>query len=246
MRRFILMIFVAVGLLATFTSCTKEESTTLAPTVSAVDPLDPEGFGYYDIGDGELYYYNEKVRTYAQVKEAYLKLKPLRLEKYKHGELLDSVCNKEIAFIFENKGRLSKDKSKLWGIRPQTVDPYPPFVTVNTDWTFTIKMSKMVLAVGFEFNSLYKGTMTGVTIEYVNTELNMVFPPTFTYPLVPPGGVYAPTLGETGGALLSATVSDVTPFNEIRIRFGFVSGDDPPPVQRYDLMLAGFRYRLAE
>jgi hypothetical protein len=245
MRRFNLMIFVAVGLLATFTSCTKEESTTLAPTVSAVDPLDPEGFGFYERGEGELYYYNDKVTAYTQVKEAYLKLKPLHLEKYNEGELLDSVCNKDIAFVFENKGRLSKDKTKLWALRPRTVDPYPPFVTINTDWTFTIKMSKMVHAVGIELNSLYQGTVTGITVEYVNTELNKIIPPTFTRFIDPPGGIFAPLVGETGGAALWSIDSE-TPFNEIRIRFGFVSGDDPPPVQRYDLMLAGFRYRLAE
>jgi hypothetical protein len=245
MKRFILLIFVAVGLLTTFTSCTKEESTNMAPSVSAVDPLDPDGFGFYEKGEGELYYYNDKVTSYSQVKEAYLKLKPLNLEKYKHGEWLDSVCNKDIAFVFENKGRLSKDKSKLWALRPRAVDPYPPFVTINTDWTLTIKMSKMVHAVGIELNSLYQGTTTGITVEYFNTELNKIIRPTFTIFIDPPGGIFAPLVGETGGAALWSVDSE-TPFNEIRIRFGFVNGNDPVPVSRYDLMLAGFRYKLAE
>lgn len=245
MKRLILINFVAVGLLATFTSCTKEESSALKPNTVAAHPLDPNNFGYIDRGEGELYYYDDKVTAYTQVKESYLKLKPLSLAKYKQGELLGSVCNQDIAFVFENKGRLSKDKSKLWGLRPRAVDPYPAFVTINTDWYFTIKLSKMVHAVGFEFNSLYQGTRYGVTVEYFNTELNQVIPPSYTSYIEAAGGFLAPWLGETGGALLRSIDSE-TPFNEIRIKIEDTRASNPPPAGQFDLMLAGFRYKLAD
>lgn len=247
MKGLILINFVALGLLAAFTSCTKEESTTLKPTVSAVHPLDPDGYGYYDKGQGEIYYYEIKVTAYTQIKEGYLMLKPLSLDKYKKGELLDSVCNQDIAVIFETQGRLSKGNSKPWGPPTRTAEPYPPIVTVNTDWSFTMKLSKMVHAIGFEFNSLYQGTEYGVSVEYYNSELNKVVEPTYTsYIEDPATSTQPPWLGVTGGALLRSIDSELTPFNEIRIRIKYLRSSDPPPTGQFDIMLAGFRYKLAE
>lgn len=245
MKRLFIIPVVAVGLLVTLISCNKEEVSDLKPQTTAAHPLDPNDFGYIDMGEGELYYYEDSVTAYTQVKDSYLKLKPLSLDKYKHGELLDSVCNNDIAFVFENQGRLSKDKSKLWGLRPRAVDPYPPFVTVNTDWSFTIKLSKMVHAVGFEFNSLYQGTKYGITVRYFNTELNQAIPPAYTSYIEAPGGFLAPWLGEAGGALLRS-IESATPFNEIRINFEYLGAGMPPPPGQFDLMLTGFRYKLAE
>ena len=247
MKRLILINFVAVGLLATFTSCTKEESLALKPDAVAAHPLDPDGYGFYEKGQGEIYYYETQVTAYTQIKEGYLKLKPLSLDKYKKGELLDSVCNQDIAVVFETPGRLSKDGSKPWGPPTRTAEPYPPIITVNTDWSFTMKLSKMVHAIGFEFNSLYQGTKYGVTVEYYNSKLNKVVEPTFTsYIEDPATSTQPPWLGTAGGALLRSIDSELTPFDEIRIRFHFVSSSLPPPTGQFDLMLAGFRYKLAE
>lgn len=247
MKRFMLITFVAVTLLATFTSCTKEESTTLKPNTVAAHPLDPDGYGYYDKGQGEIYYYETQVTAYTQIKEGYLKLKPLSLDKYKKGELLDSVCNQDLAIVFETPGRLSKDKSKPWGPPTRTADPFPPIVTVNTDWSFTMKLSKMVHAIGFEFNSLYQGTKYGVSVEYYNSKLKKVVEPTYTSYIEDPATSIQPLwMGAAGGAMLWSIDSELTPFDEIRVMIGYTRASEPPPTGQFDIMLAGFRYKLAE
>lgn len=245
MKRLMLINFVAVGLLATFTSCTKEERTALKPNTVAAHPLDPNNFGYVEKGEGELYFYEDSMTVYSQANANYLKLKPLSLKKYKQGELLDSVCNQDIAFVFESRGLMSHDKSALWALKPRVAEAYPPFVTINTDYLLTIKLSKMVNGIGFEFNSPYLGTKYGITVSYFNSSQNIVIPNALTSYLAPAGGILGPELGSAGGAMLRAVETEV-PFNEIRIRFHFVGSSLPPPPGQFDLMLAGFRYKLAE
>lgn len=245
MKGLFIIPFVAVGLLVTLNSCNKDEVSELKPQTTAAHPLDPNNFGYIERGEGELYYYEDGLTIYTQANANYLKLRPLSLKKYKQGELLDSVCNQDIAFRFENRGSLSKDKSELWALKPRVADPYPPFITINTDYALTIKLSKMVKGVGFEFNSPYKGTGYAITVSYFNTALNKVIPNALTSYLRPAGGILGPELGSAGGAMLRGIETEM-PFDEIRIVFHLGSVSQPPPPGKFDLMLAGFRYKLAD
>jgi hypothetical protein len=245
MKRLFIIPVVAVGLLVTLISCNKEEVSDLKPQTTAAHPLDPNNFGYIDRGEGELYFYEDSMTVYTQANANYLKLKPLSLKKYKQGDLLDSVCNPEIAFVFENRGRLSKDKSELWALKPRVAEEYPPFVTINTDYLLTIKLSKMLKGIGFEFNSPYLGTKYGITVRFFNSKLNKVVPNALTSYLAPAGGLLGPQLGSAGGAMLRGIETEM-PFDEIRIVFHLGSVSQPPPPGKFDLMLAGFRYKLAE
>jgi hypothetical protein len=236
---------VAVCLIATLSSCSKDEQVVVKPAVVSENPLDPEGYGFYYLPDRELYYYEDKVSAYIQAGKNYLKLKPLSLEKYKNGMLLDSVCNKDIALRFENKGRISFDKSELWALKPRVADEHPPFITFNTDYAFTIKLSKMVNAIGMEFNSPYRGVKYDITFTYFNTKLNKVIPPTYTSYLYPAATASGPQLGSAGGAMLRSIKSE-TPFDEIRVVYHYGDSKNPPPAGTFDLVLAGFRYLLAE
>lgn len=244
MKNHFITALVAVSLLATLNSCSKEEQIDVKTVTTSSNPLDPYNFGYIDRGEGELYYYRDKVTSYSQANKNYLLLKSLSLEKYKNGELLDSVCNKDIAFRFENKGRKSHNKSAQWGTKPEVAEEHPPIITVNTDWSFTIKLSKMVSAIGFEINSPYKGVKYGITVRYFNTELNKVIPPTYTSYLYPPSDI-GPQFGQPGSAMLRSIDSE-TPFNEIRITYEYLKYGEPAPPGTFDLLLAGFRYRLAK
>jgi hypothetical protein len=94
MNKHYITALVAVGLLATLNSCSKEEQVDIKPVTTSYNPLDPYNFGYIDRGEGELYYYEDSMTTYSQAGKNYLLMKPLSLEKYKNGKLLDSVCKK--------------------------------------------------------------------------------------------------------------------------------------------------------
>jgi len=234
-----------ICMIATLNSCSKDEQADIKPSTVAEHPLDPEGYGFYELPEGEFVYYLDKVYAYTQAGKNYLKLKPLSLKNYKNGMLLDSICNKDIAFRFETKGRISFDKSELWGRKPRVADEYPPFITFNTDYLFIIKLSKMVNAIGVEFNSPYRGVRYGITFRYFNTKLNKEIPPAYTSYLYPADEDLGPVLGSPGNAYLRSIKSE-TPFDEIRVEYSFGSTSNPPPSGKFNLLLAGFRYELAE
>jgi hypothetical protein len=246
MKKHYIIALVAVGLLATLNSCSKDESIekiTKQDTAPWYNPLDPEGYGYYDIGNGELYYYKDSVTSFDVVNEHYLKMTPLKLDKYKNGDLLDSVCNKDLALRFEVKARKTYNKEVKWGIKPKVVDEFTPTITFTMGNTMTIRFSKMVSAFGFEFNSLFKDGEYGITTTYRNTKLNKVIPPTYTS-YIRQDNIGNPTLGMTSGAWIRAIESQ-TPFNEVTIQFG--TGYKAPTLKPpYDISFGGFRYKIAK
>jgi hypothetical protein len=133
MRNHLTTAFLAVGLLATLNSCSKEDKVNLKPVTSSDNPLDPGNNGFYQVVPGELYYYNDSITTYSRATEHYLQLKPLSLEKYKNCTSLDSVCNKDLALYFESKALKTQDKSALWAEVPRVSAEHPPIVTVNSN-----------------------------------------------------------------------------------------------------------------
>lgn len=164
---------------------------------------------------GELYYYEHSVTAFSETSKNYLKMTPLKLEKYKNGELLDSVCNKDLALRFEVIARKTYNKEVKWIIKPKVADEFTPIITFTMGNTMTIRFSKMVSAFGFEFNSLFKDGEYGVTITYRNTKMNKVIPPTYTS-YIRQNYIGNPALGMTSGAMLKAIESQ-TPFNEVTI-----------------------------
>jgi hypothetical protein len=245
MKKHYVTALIAVGLLATLNSCSKDEGiekSTKQQAVSGYNPLDPEGYGYIDNGNGELYWYEDSVTSFGQASKNYLTMSPLKLDKYKNGELLDSVCNKDLALRFEVKARKTYNKEVKWGIKPKVVDEFTPIITFTMGNTMTIRFSKMVSAFGFEFNSLFKDGEYGITTTFRNTKLNKVIPPTYTS-FIKQNNVGNPTLGMTSGGWLRAIESQ-TPFNEVTIQFdaGNASTLNPP----FDISFGGFRYKLAK
>jgi hypothetical protein len=239
---------VAVGLLATLSSCSKEDQANLKPeTKSVVDPRDPGEFGYYQIEPGEVYYYKDSISSFSQATKHYLTMKPLSLEKYKNGALLDSVCNKDLAFYFESKGKKTQDNSTVWGVKPLVTDEHAPIVTVNSaDHVFSIKTSKMVTAMGFEINPAYKGTELGVNISFWNSKLNQEVPKGggtiyLNYHIISPDV----TIGLPGGAIING-IEATKPFNEIRITFEPLTYGYPDPIGPFEISFSGFRYILTK
>src|SRR3954468_22532065 len=120
----------AICLIATLSSCGKDEQVNLKPAKVIAEPADD--YGYVELGDGELYWPAEGLTTYFQVKEKFLNLsKPLSLAKYENGTLLDSACNPDIALRFDSKGR--KSFNKLWGMKPNVANEQAAILTFNVD-----------------------------------------------------------------------------------------------------------------
>ena len=244
MKKHLIIALAAVGLLATLNSCSKEEQGDLKPVkTAAVNPLDPDGYGWYRLPDGSTYYYEDSVVVFRDAQNPkYLSYKSLSLEKYKNGELLDSVCNKDIALRFESKARKSHNKEVSWGVKKEVVDEFPPMITINTDNSLTIKFSKMVTGFGYEYNSLYKDYQWSIKTTFRNSKLNKDIRPTFTT-FIDDYSVGPIPLGVQGGARLNARESQ-TPFDEVTITFEGPAAEPAPGT--FDISFAGFRYKLAK
>lgn len=249
MKKHVINALVAVGLLATLNSCSKDEQAELKPITSSAHPLDPGNYGYYQVETGENYFYNDSISTFGRATQNYLKLKPLSLEKYKNGALLDSVCNQDLALYFESKALKTHNKSALWAVVPRVSNEHPPILSVNsTDHIFIIKLSKMVTAFGLEVNSPFKGEGLGVNISFWNSKLNMMVPEGGgTRFLNGSGGGFDILFGNPGGAhIWGVDVTKTNEFDEVRITFEAIRSLDPPPVGPFDISFAGFRYKLAK
>jgi hypothetical protein len=131
---------VAICMIATLSSCAKDEQAVVKSVKTS--SLPPPDFTYIDRGQGELYFPDDKLTTYTEVNDHYLLLRPLSLQKYNNGALLDSVCNKDIALVFQRKGRKTYDKSAKCGSKPSVAEEYAPIVTFEVDNTLTIKSQK--------------------------------------------------------------------------------------------------------
>lgn len=248
MKKQLLNAFVALGLIATIAACSKDELAVSKPVTSSAHPLDPGNYGYYQIETGEIYYYNEGITDYSEATKHYLQLNSLRLEKYKNGAFLDSVCNQDIAFYFESKALKTYNKSALWGVVPQVTAEHTPIVTVNTNnYIFSIKTSKMVTGVGFEINSPYRASeIVGIHVSYWNSKLNKEIPRGGGTRYLAESVVgLEHNFGEPGGANIWGLESP-EPFDEVRIRFEYLSYGAPPPPGPFEISFAGFRYKLAK
>ena len=245
MKKYFITALVAVTLLATFNSCSKEEqaepdvkpvNNTLSSTPnSETDPV--------ELGQGEVLYPYDELRMFTQVKDRYLLTTPISLAKYKDGSYL-SVCDDKITLAFESEGRKKHDKSAIWGVSPWVVIKDPPIITVTSvDHVFSIKLSKMVKAFGLEVNTPYKGIKYEVTVSYWNNKINKMLPVAYTQYLHGTIGILDPPyFGDRGGARLWA-VSSKNPFNEIRVDMR--KNANTPAIGPLNITFAGFRYTLA-
>jgi hypothetical protein len=235
---------VAMVIFATLSSCSKEEQAEVKPVTVSQNPLDPDGDGLIFLPEGEVYFIEDSVLIFGQVSTKYKLFKPLSLEKYKNGELLDSICNQDIAARFDIKGRKSHDKSLYWGDSPWVFEDHPPVITFRVDNTLTIKLSKMVTAFGYEINSPYTGVRRAIETTFRNSKLNKTIPPVLaSYTSDVPTN--RPYFGMPGGALLYAKES-ATPFDEIVIKTVGNSTSTPPLPGPFDVTLANFRYKLGK
>ena len=244
MKTNMIIVLVAVGLLVTLTSCSKEEQASIQPVMEISNPLDPDGDGRIDYPDGEIYIIQDSISLYGQAGTKYLMLKPLILKKYKNAELLDSLCNQDLAIRFDAKGRISHNKSVLWGIKPLVAEEYPSKITFNIGKTLTLRFSKMLTAFGYEFNTPFTGEKRGIESTFRNSKLNKVIRPvTVSYTGNLPTNT--PELGTEGGALLRA-MEGQKPFDEVTITFLGNNTQTPGSFGPFDITLAGFRYKLAK
>jgi hypothetical protein len=247
MNKHFMNALVALCLLATMSSCSKEELADPKQVTTSAHPLDPDNDGYYTVERGENYFYNDSISTFGEATKNYLKLKPLSLESYKNGALLDSVCNKDLAVYFESKAKKTHDKSALWAVIPRVSAEHPPIVTVNSaDHLFIIKTSKMVTAFGLEVNSPYKGLYLGVNVSFWNSKLNkMTEEGEGTRYLNGGGGPFDISFGFPGGAQTWG-VETTKPFDEVRIEFDPLRSSDPDPIGPFEISFSGFRYKIAK
>lgn len=246
MKKQLITALTAVALLATLNSCSKDEGVEAStkPVTTSNNPLDPYGFGYIDLGDGEIFYYEDGMTAYALAGKNYLaSTMPLSLTKYKNGELLDSVCNKDLAVYFEHKVRKTHDKDNKWGYKPRVAEEITPVVTFSTGNVTTIKLSKMATAFGLEINTPSKGVNYGITVRFRNSKTSYSIPQPYTRYLNQVRADGQPALGSSGGAYLWAYRSDI-PFDEISITVGERTFE-PTQGAPFDISLAGFRYKLA-
>jgi hypothetical protein len=248
MKKHFINAFVALGMLATLSSCAKEEQTDLKPVKTMAHPLDPGNYGYYQVVIDENYFYNDSVSTFARPTANYLKMKPLSLEKYKNGSLLDSVCNQDLALHFEGKALKTHPKSALWGAKPYVENEHPPLLTLNsTNPIITIKMSKMLTGFGLELNSYYQelNKRVGINISLWNSKLNKMvehsggtrYLQSLSFEVIP--------YGLPGGARLDG-LNGKEEFDEVRIRFEYNPNQPPPPIGPFEVYVTGFRYVLAK
>ena len=247
MKQLFLNAFVAVCLMATLNACSKEEQADLKPLTLSLDPRDPGNYGYYQVVTDEIYFYRDSITDYSRPTEHYMQhLKPLSLEKYKNGALLDSLCNKDLAVYFESKALKTQDKSALWAVIPAVSDEHPPILSVKSaDYMFKMKTSKMVTGFGFEINSPYKGLELGVNVSYWNSKLNQKIPHIGGTRYLNGNGGFDINFGISGGArVFGAEVPKKYEFDEIRITFEPPTYGDPNPVGPFDISFSGFRYKL--
>jgi hypothetical protein len=244
MKKNFIHALVVAGILATLSSCSKEEQAAIQPIMETSHPLDPDNDGLIFLPEGEVYYYLDSVSIFGEAGTKYLTFKPLSLEKYKNGELLDSVCNQDIAVRFDAKGRKSHSKSVLWGDKPWVAEEYPPMITFRVGSTLTIKLSKMVTAFGYEINSPFTGAKRAIETTFRNSKLNKIIPPvSVSYTGNLPTN--RPPFGMPGGPHLYAKES-ATPFDEVVIKTVGNNTQTPPLPGPFDITLASFRYKLAE
>ena len=244
MKKIFIISLVATGLLATLGSCSKEELADTKPVTSLQNTEDPDGDGLTFLPEGEVYFIEDSVSIFGQAGTKYLSFKPLNLEKYKNGEQLDSICNHDIAVRFDTKGRKSHNKSAYWGDKPWVVEDHPPVITFTVGSTLIIRLSKMVTAFGYEINSPFTGAKRAIQTTARNSQLNKTISPV----LVSYTGnlpTNRPPFGMPGGALLYGKESKL-PFDEIIIKTIGNSTTTQPLPGPFDIILANFRYKLAE
>jgi hypothetical protein len=244
MKTNLIVALIAIGIFVTLGSCSKEEQADIQPVMETSNPLDPDGDGIIYFPEGEVYLIDDSISLYGQVGTKYLMLKPLSLEKYKNGEQLDSICNKDIAIRFDVKGRKVDNKSVLWGDQPWVTEEYPSMITFRIGNTLTLKFSKMLTAFGYEFNSPFTGEKRAIESTFRNSKINNIIEPvTVSYTGNLPTN--RPPLGMPGGALLRA-MEGQQPFDEVTIRFIGNNTNSPAPPGPFDISLASFRYKLAK
>jgi hypothetical protein len=238
MNNYSLNTILVVALIATLQACSKDEAFVKSSDVmetGVVTKTCPD--------TGEIRSKFEIL--YSIVNDNYLLgTKPIDLDQYKDGTLLDSVSDGNISLVFNSQGRKNDKTSTHWGYKPHVVDEFAPTINFKDGSVLVIKLSKKVLTFGIEFNTPYKGIGYGITSTYFDKSSPVWLNGGFTvYLNSAPDGNPA-LLGYPGGSLLWA-IKNKKPFDRIEIGIGSAFGKPAIP-GTFEYSIAGIRYALAK
>jgi hypothetical protein len=238
MKKHLLNGLVAVGLLATLNSCSKDESVA-KPETNSVLLAAPD--------TGQVVDLNKTI--YTIVNDNYLLNTPLKLDKYRDGDKLDTACNKELSIAFNWPGIKRnnynpKNPNVKWGYKPYVVDEYSS--TIGFEYTgpvLILKLSKKVTEFGIEYLTPYYGWKYNVTQSIWDQKKNTKIADGRTITLNTKFPERQVWVGGPGGAVLMAVKSKV-PFDEVRMTITDPAGQ--PFRQNLIHIIGGIRYKLAK
>jgi hypothetical protein len=237
MKKHFINALVALGLLATLNSCSKEDLVEKNETTSKIMAT-PD--------TGEVVDLNSSF--YTIVNDNYLLNKPLSLDKYRLGVRLDTVCNKELSISFNWPGGLAtydRTKPSKWGYKPYVVDEYSSTIVFESTGTVLIlKLSKKVTEFGMEYTQPYRGWRYNVTQSIWDKKKKTKIAEGRTITLNTKVPDHLAWVGGPGGASLMAMKSTV-PFDEVRMTITDPKGV-PFTIQNLIHIIGGIRYKLAK
>jgi hypothetical protein len=230
MKKHFLSALVAVGLLATLNSCSKEEGKTdLKPVTESKIVGSTEG-------------------TFIQIDTVtaeYLQNKSLSFHKnWKSNQSYNVIENKELSVTvlprFYNPG----GKPPYWGKRPYVETACSSFVTVGYNWvektTLVFQLSKKVTEFGFELNT--NGWREEYVATYWDKSKNLKIGSISNLPEVYPTDPYKVYLRGEGASLYA--VKSSVPFDYVEVQFArIINWPDRTPGAYY---FSNLKYKLAE
>lgn len=238
MKKPFIIALAVVGLLATLSSCSKEESVEKPETTSKILAA-PD--------TGEVVELNSSY--YTIVNDNYLLTTPLSLDKYQISERLESVCNKELSISFNWEGGVEtydrKNPNNRWGHKPHVVDEYSNrIVFTYTGPVLILKLSKKVTEFGIEYSTPYSGWRYNVTQSIWDKKKKTKIAEGRTMTLNTKIPDHLAWTGGPSGASLMAIKSTV-PFDEVRMT---ITDPNGVPFTRQNLthIISGIRYKLSE
>lgn len=238
MKKHFIIALAAVGLLATLNSCSKEDSVEKPETTSKILATPDTG----EVVELNSIYYTI-------VNDNYLLNTPLSLDKYRSGERLDTVCNKELSISFNWQGGLETydrtNPNNKWGHKPHVVDEFSNrIVFTYTGPVLILKLSKKVTEFGIEYSSPYVGQRYNVTQSIWDKKKKTKIAEGRTITLNTKIPDHLAWVGGPGGASLMAIKSTV-PFDEVHMT---ITNPNGVPFTRQNLnhIISGIRYKLSE
>ena len=240
MKKHIVNALVAVGLLATFSSCSKDEPVGEKPEITSKIQARQD--------TGEVVNLNTTI--YTLVNDNYLRNSQMSLGKYWEFTQTDTICNKELKIKVNYLGKKHNWYSPTrpnnrWGFKPYVEDEYQSTITFEyTGPELILKLSRKVTEFGIEYSTPYYGDKYEVTQSIWDKKkqkkiadgrtivLNTKFPDRLVW------------IGGPSGAVLMGIKSEV-PFDEVRLTIKDPKGS---LTDRKNLVhsIGAIRYKLAK